>query len=173
MYPISDVITGLEPRTPCSVICTSLIATSPLPQHFLLYCKIYVSSYRGWKSDKIIWITWSYIQNVYRIRNEFSFHTVFMKRVVCFCFSEPLAIGKKNALSVHFLSFRSAFHSAATGINIKVHCNVILLNPRKTQEFVKTQDILDNFFLFGHTKIKKTRKAVVINFNRFLDRHRN
>ena len=39
--------------------------------------------------------------DIYRIWNEFSFHTVFMKRVVCFCIPEPLARGYKTHNEFH------------------------------------------------------------------------
>ena len=39
--------------------------------------------------------------SVYRIWNEFSFHTVFMKRVLCFYIPEPLAKGYKTHKECH------------------------------------------------------------------------
>ena len=39
--------------------------------------------------------------HIYRIWNEFSFHTVFMKRVVCFYIPEPLARGLKTHNEFH------------------------------------------------------------------------
>ena len=45
------------------------------------------------------WFAGIYI--VYRIWNEFSFHTVFMKRVLCFYIPEPLAKGYKTHNECH------------------------------------------------------------------------
>ena len=39
--------------------------------------------------------------SIYRILNEFSFHTVFMKQVVCFYIPEPLARGYKTHNEFH------------------------------------------------------------------------
>ena len=44
---------------------------------------------------------YKYLPRKYRIWNEFSFHTVFMKRVVCFYIPEPLARGYKTHNEFH------------------------------------------------------------------------
>ena len=94
-------------RTSCSVI-QGLTTTSPLPKYLLLYCKIYVLSYRGWKFDTIIWITWRYIH----IGSEMNFHFIrYLWNELCGFISPRLKRLEKKCT-------KCTFHSAATGINI-------------------------------------------------------
>ena len=55
-----------------------------------------VRTIRVWSIRANHVFVWMVCRHIYRIWNEFSFHTVFMKRVSCFYIPEPLAKGYKT-----------------------------------------------------------------------------
>ena len=54
-----------------------------------------------WSICAIHVFVWIVCRHIYRIWNEFSFHTVSMKRVLCFYIPEPLAKGYKTHNKCH------------------------------------------------------------------------
>ena len=76
--------------------------------------------------------------NKYRIWNEFSFHTVFMKRVVCFYISEPLARGYKTHNEFHKYRMKWKFISDSL---------YYMLNSQKRKKNTVLSSFITNFIV--------------------------
>ena len=96
--------------------------------------------------------------NIYRIWNEFSFHTVFMKRVVCFYIPEPLARGYKTHNEFHKYRMKWKFISdsfyhmlnSQKRAKIRVFCPNLLRKTRQRRDV--TYDVIDKLRRLGLSK---------------------
>ena len=111
---ITDFTTEKAPTSSVSHGVIDVLAYQNASQRYMWWINL-------WNSDILLherrnmWLnaTWAYvsacmeysfckrISSIYRIWNEFSFHTVLMKRVVCFYIAEPLAREYKTHNEFH------------------------------------------------------------------------